>query len=310
MKTTRRHFLTTSASGLTGILATGSGTADAAESPSQKHSQALRICFLTDAHLPNANDVARLTNDQFHHQERVRAAFDHANTFKPDSFVFGGDNVFAVDQANDGGHLEVNARAQFNNWKAVVREKVKVPHHSVIGNHDLWLAHPPGIDAKTLAIESFEMPSRFYSWKMKGWKFIMLDVFGISGSPLDKEQWDWLQKELAEVMPTCVVTHAPILSLTGQLVGGTLGASKQWRELFFTRPHVKLALSGHNHMVDCCRMDQVTYICGGAVCGGWWEGAYQHFAPVFTVLDLHPDGTFKHKFIEYDGPSEKFKQMS
>lgn len=305
----RRGFLK-ALGGITAGLASFPAFSSAQPASTNKSTAGLRICFLTDAHLPNANDVARLTNDQFHHQERVRAAFDHANTFKPDAFVFGGDNIFAVDQTNDGGHLEVNARAQFNNWKAVVNEKVKVPRYSVIGNHDLWHAHPPGIDAKTLAIESFEMPNRFYSWKMKGWKFIMLDVFGISGSPLDKEQWEWLQKELTEVVPTCVVTHAPILSLTGQLVGGTVGASKQWRELFFKHPHVKLALSGHNHMVDCCRMDQVTYICGGAVCGGWWEGAYQHFAPVFTVLDLNPDGTFKHEFIEYEGPSEKFKQMN
>lgn len=317
MKNSRRNFITTSATGLTGLLVglpllsgRAAGAAPGAVSEaSGKIPGGLRICFLTDAHLPHANDVKRLTDDEFHHQARVRAAFDRANGFNPDAFVFGGDNIFAVDQENDGGHLPEAARAQFDNWKAVVKEKVRVPHHSVIGNHDIWYARPAGQDPKALAIEGFGMPNRFYSWKLKGWKFIMLDVFGITGSPLDKEQWEWLQKELAEVMPTCVVTHAPILSLTGQLVGGTVGESNQWRELFFKHPHVKLALSGHNHMVDCCRMDRVTYICGGAVCGGWWEGAYRHFAPVFTVLDLSADGTVAHRFVEYDGPSEKFKQM-
>lgn len=311
MKTNRRTFLSaTGLAGIAGMLPAGAAPSqDKRDSARHKPSDVLRISFLTDAHLPNGNDVARLTNDQFHHQERVRVAFDRANDFKPDAFVFGGDNVFAVDQSNDGGHLEANARAQFNNWKALVKEKVKVPHHSVIGNHDLWHAHPAGMDTKTLAIEGYEMPSRYYSWKMKGWKFLMLDVFGIKGSPLDKEQWDWLLGELKEVIPTCIVTHAPILSVTGQLCGGTLGASNEWRELFYTHPHVTLALSGHNHLVDVCTIDKVTYICGGAVSGGWWEGAYFHFPPVFTNLELFPDGTHSHTFVEYDGPSSKFKQM-
>ena len=315
MKISRRNFISTSSVGLTGLLVAGSlsaapeaKAATVSGSPEKRPSaDTFRICFLTDAHLPHADDVARLKDSKFHHQKRVRVAFDRANEFKPDAFVFGGDNIFAVDQANDGGHLEPAARAQFDNWKALVKEKVKVPHHSVIGNHDLWHAHPKGMDAKTLAIAGFEMPNRFYSWKMNGWKFIMLDVFGISGSPLDKEQWEWLQKELKEVMPTCVVTHAPILSLTAQLVGGTVGSPGAWRELFYKHPHVKLALSGHNHMIDCCKMDEVSYICGGAVCGGWWEGAYQHFPPVFTVLDLAPDGTFTHKFVEFEGRVEKYQ---
>ena len=57
-------------------------------------------------------------------------------------------------------------------------------------------------------------------------------------------------------------------------------------------------------MVDCCRLDRVTYICGGAVSGGWWEGDYQHFSPVFLIFDLKPDGTFDHQEIywEHDNP--------
>lgn len=309
--TTRRDFIAATAlTGISGFIAAASARAEPGGTPARSSTpNALRVCFLTDAHLPNANDVSRLTDDQFHHQQRVRAAFDHANEFKPDVFIFGGDNVFAVDQDRDGGHLEPAARAQFNNWKAVVEEKVAVPHHSVIGNHDLWLAHPPGMDAKTLAIEAFEMPNRYYSWKMKGWKVIMLDVFGIKGSPVDKEQWDWLASELKEDLPTCVVTHAPILSVTGQLIGGTVKEPNAWRELFYKHPHVKLALSGHNHMLDVCKMDQVTYLCGGAVSGGWWEGAYQHFPPLFITLELFADGTFKHTVVEHEGPSVNFKQM-
>ena len=59
----------------------------------------------------------------------------------------------------------------------MVKEKVAVPHYSVIGNHDIWSGPTP----KAMAIEAYGMPHRYYAWKMGGWKFIMLDVFGGDG---------------------------------------------------------------------------------------------------------------------------------
>ena len=93
--------------------------------------------------------------------------------------------------------------------------------------------------------------------------------------------------------------------MTAQHVGGGVGGKGfDYRVFFYKHPQVRLALSGHQHMVDCCRLDRVTYICGGAVSGGWWEGDYQHFGPVFLIFDLKPDGTFDHQEIywEHDNP--------
>lgn len=297
MQATRRKFLGSTATGLTAMLA-GAGNAPAAPAASA----GLRVCFFTDSHLPWGNTLARLTNDKFHHQERIRVAFDKANALKPDAYVFGGDNVFAVDQANDGGDKEDNARGQFENWAKVVAEKVKVPHHSVIGNHDIWRACPAGGDPKGLAIKYFGMPKRYFSWQMKGWKFVMLDVFGIKGKPVDPEQWQWLKNELACKEPVCIVSHAPIFGPSIQLVGGGVADPKALRELFLTCPNVKLALSGHNHIVDTCAIDGVTYLCGGAVSAGWWEKDYEHFPPAFVILDLKPDGSFVHKTVYWEKP--------
>jgi Icc protein len=170
----------------------------------------------------------------------------------------------------------------------------------VIGNHDIWHRCVTGETPKSLALAAFGMPNRFYSWRMNGWKFIMLDVFGLSGAPLDAEQMAWLEKELPGEEPTCVVTHAPILSVTAILVGGGISGAKILRELFYRHPNVKLALSGHNHMLDTCTMDRVTYLCGGAVCGGWWEGDYQHHLPAFTILDLGPAGEVSPQMVLWE----------
>jgi predicted phosphodiesterase len=310
MKTTRRQFAATSTVAVTGLLAhralATEATLSAPALPVRPSQGALRVCFFTDAHLPgpHTHEHARggtISDAALHYQERIRRAFDKANAFNPDAYVFGGDNVFAVDQGND----EENATAQFNNWKAVVKEKVSVPHHSVIGNHDIWRGDNP----KAMAIDAFGMPHRYYAWKMGGWKFIMLDVFGGDGK-LDakSEQSDWLIQELEkpeDKEPVCVVTHAPLAGMTAQHVGGAVrGAGFNYRAFFYERPQVRLALSGHQHMVDFCRLDRVTYICGGAVSGGWWAGDYQHFGPVFLIFDLKPDGAFDHQEIywERDNP--------
>lgn len=293
----RRTFLAQSALALAALPA-ARGAVPAL--PAMPDPARLRLCFFTDAHLPYADTLTRLPNAKFHHQERIRTAFARANAFQPEVFVFGGDNVFAVDQSNDGGDREDNARAQFANWKQVVAEQVRVPHHSVIGNHDIWHARPAGQDPKALALAGYDMPHRYYSWALKGWKFVMLDVFSVGAAPVDAEQLAWLEKELAVEQPVCVVSHAPIFSVTAQLVGGAVGKAKVLRELFLRHPNVRLALSGHNHLVDACTLDRVTYICGGAVSGAWWEGDYEHCAPAFVIIDCDPAGDIRHQVVSWE----------
>ena len=183
----RREFLGLSvAAGAAGIGLVGvSGRSEAAEAlisaptlPDPPAQSSLRICFFTDSHLPGPHTHEHdrggsISDAELHYQARIRRAFDKANAFKPAAYIFGGDNVFAVDQGNS----QENATAQFESWNAVVKEKVSVPHYSVIGNHDIWHGPTP----KAMAMEAYGMPHRYYAWKMGGWKFIMLDVFGGDG---------------------------------------------------------------------------------------------------------------------------------
>jgi hypothetical protein len=51
------------------------------------------------------------------------------------------------------------------------------------------------------------------------------------------------------------------------------------------------------HQIDRCDFDRVSYVCGGAVCGNWWDGAFHRFPPAYLIFDLERDGAFKHRTV-------------
>jgi len=293
MSVTRRDVLT----GIGSLALTPLAGAFPAVTPVARGSK--RICFFTDAHVPapapGDPDPAKTTR----HWARVRKAFDMANSYRPEAFVFGGDNVMAVDQ----GQPQAHARAMFDNWATIVKDKVKVPHVSVIGNHDIWYPKEGEVaDRKALAKAAFSMPNRYYKQSLAGWDFYLLDVF-IPGQPtgIDKEQWSWLEGELKKSnRPACLVSHAPFFGPSCQLDGDPVGGKKELRKLLRAHDNVRLALSGHQHWLDECQLDRVSYLCGGAVSGAWWGGIYEEFPPAFLILDLNPNGTFKSETIYWE----------
>lgn len=258
-----------------------------------------RICFFTDAHVPAPAPGDAHPENTTRHWARVRKAFDKANSYKPALYVFGGDNIMAVDQ----GQPEEHARAMFDNWAKIVKEKVRVPHVSVIGNHDIWYPKDREItDRKALAKECYQMPNRYHSHEALGWKFMLIDQF-MPGAPtaIDKEQFAWLDAELGKSnQPVCLVSHAPFFGPSCQLDGDPVGGKKELRKLLQKHDNVRLSLSGHQHWLDRCELDRVTYLCGGAVSGAWWGGLYEDFPPAFTILDLNADGTFRTETVYWE----------
>jgi hypothetical protein len=77
------------------------------------------------------------------------------------------------------------------------------------------------------------------------------------------------------------------------------GAGVLEREVFKQNPHVKIALSGHMHMVDRVDYLGVSYLCGGAISGNWWKGDRFEFKPGYRVLDLADDGTFTSEYVAW-----------
>jgi predicted phosphodiesterase len=111
----------------------------------------------------------------------------------------------------------------------------------------------------------------------------------------------------------------PILSITpimGQKPDAAIGPDggrnsalghavmhSDWRELkslFKEHPNVKLALSGHLHLVDEVKYGGVSYMCNGAVSGGWWKGAHLGEGDAgYALLDLYDDGRFNREYVPY-----------
>lgn len=259
----------------------------------------LRICFFTDAHVPMPKQGDPDPAKTLAATNRLKEAFKKANSFKPQLFVFGGDNVMAVDQGNPEAHAD----AQFANWAKAVKESVKVPHVSVIGNHDIWI--PEGDkpkDAKARAIKAFSMPHRFFRHDQGGWSFFLLDVFHTDKpSGIDKEQFDWLESEIKRASnPCCLVSHSPFFGPSLQLDGDPLKGKMELRKLLLKNPQVKLSLGGHQHWIDRCELDHMIYLTGGAVSGAWWDGPYQEFDPAFLILDLGTKGEVKSQTVFWE----------
>ncbi|MBC8101506.1 MAG: metallophosphoesterase [Cytophagales bacterium] len=307
---TRRRLLTaaTGAAGLAGALALPGAVSAAPTDRRVGKNGSLKVSFFTDAHVPIDKETLKPTPNN----ARVTVAFERMAREKPDLVLFGGDNVGAV----DGGHTEANARAQFDNWSALVKTHVRAPHVSVIGNHDIW--YPKDTkpdDRKAMARAAFGMPNRYYAVDRGAWKFLMLDTFHDDGCHIDAPQMEWLKKEIAAdpKKHIALVSHASILTVSCFIergkpqkgawnvpVGWMVENANELRDLFLQHPNVRLSLSGHMHHLDRCDYDAVTYLCGGAVSGSWWGGDYLHFAPAFVNLELFDDGTFTNRTIFWE----------
>lgn len=308
MSVPRRSFLHSLLGGLGLGVAARSAAAEPAASPAGTGPSPFRVAFLTDTHLPQGKpEVATSTAALIRSIQSRPAA--------PDLFLFGGDNVMAV----DGDQSDEQADEQFRLWRETVMDSLRTPVLSVIGNHDIrWKdrdsAQPEAYREKARAVSTYRMPARHYRADHGGWSFFLLDTFQYSGCELDEAQWTWFEKELAAgTGPACVVTHAPLFSATHFLepeiakgyayhvpAGWSPRGLSRFRKLFQEHPRVKLCLSGHMHTCDRVDVDNVTYVCGGAVSGNWWKGGdYRGFRPLWIELTLSPDGTWTHQRHEW-----------
>lgn len=265
----------------------------------------LRIAYFTDVHLPPIEDV----------NKRAAKAFEKAKGC--DLFLFGGDNLMAIDNKT-----EEQIQAMYNNWSAFTKQHLKKPYRAILGNHDIeqWDNSDLSFESgKKRPVQFFDMKHRFWEERMAGWRLIGLDTVHRGGSGfigyIDPEQLSWLKSVLTDTStPTLVCGHMPMLSVTAladiglQAKDNTLPISfssevsnaRDVVKLFRAAGNVKLCLSGHTHMIDRCDFGGTSYICAGAVCGGWWNGSNQGFAPAYTQIDLMSDGKFEMKNIFWE----------
>lgn len=270
----------------------------------------LRVAHMTDFHCQPELGAATGT-------ER---AMRHAMTQRPDLVLVGGDVVM------DGfSQTEARTKLQWDLYRERERSILKAPIAHALGNHDVWgwnkaASGTTGDEprwGKKWFLAEFGQEHPYRSFDQGAWHFVVLDTLlqtpdGYNGF-LDEEQMAWLKDDLAKTRkPTLVMSHIPLFSITpvataydpktgDWTVGGNMMTKNvdAIREVFAANPHVKIALSGHTHLLDRVDYAGVSYLCGGAVCGNWWKGPYGSFPPGYRILDLDDDGSFTEKYVPW-----------
>ncbi|MCS6918590.1 MAG: metallophosphoesterase [Fimbriimonadales bacterium] len=313
MKLSRRDFL----KGIGAIAIGGAFGASARATPPAPRKRVLRVAHLTDIHLqPEGVGV-----------ESTIACLKalHESRERPDLILTGGDSVMDV-----FAQKAERARTLKSLWRKVWGENCKIPSRHCIGNHDVWgwnksrsgcTGNEPDY-GKKWATELFEIEMPYYAFTQAGWKFIVLDsTFPHDNgykARLDDEQFEWLKAELRRTpatIPILVLSHMPIVCACAMFDGeneksGDWVIPGAWMhidarrivELFHQHKNVKLCLSGHIHLLDRVVYNGVTYICDGAVSGGWWRGNYHQTPPGWGLVDLYDDGSFDHEYRGYRFP--------
>lgn len=317
----RRHLLQSSAA-LAALAALGRDAAAgqppttsplASSTAAAPPRRALRFAHLTDMHIQ-----PELAADQ-----GVAACLQHIGQLsdRPELIVTGGDLVMDSFEtpADRVGML-------WDLFTSIFRQHAPVPVRHTLGNHDAFgwnkaKSKTTGSEprwGKNWACEVLGIPKPNYSFDQAGWHFVILDSVRPAGATgymakIDPEQMDWLRSDLAATkLPTVVVSHIPILTLTVLAREETNKQDKldlspglmhvdcfPLHSLFAKSGNVKLVLSGHIHRLDRCAIDNITYICDGAVCGAWWEGPKTRCDEGYGVIDLFADGTFAHQYQTY-----------
>jgi 3',5'-cyclic AMP phosphodiesterase CpdA len=270
----------------------------------------LRIAHMTDLHLDSGS----------RQEEWTRICIDHIQTLddRPDMIFNGGDTINdALDRS------EASVSEQWSIWNRV-EQKIALPVVHCIGNHDVWGVSEARDDAryaKAWAVKELNLENRYYDFEKAGWHFIVLDSTHLKDdrswytARLDEEQFRWLAGKLETIpsnRPVFIFSHIPILCAAA-FFDGDNESSGNWQipgawvhidarrivELFYKYPNVKLAISGHIHLLDEVIYNDVTYYCNGAVSGNWWKGDYHQTPAGYALINLYEDGTFDREYIAY-----------
>jgi len=276
--------------------------------PKPTGARALRFAHFTDLHITPDRDS----------EPGMKKAFETAQSDGIEMILTGGDLIMDSFAAK---------RAQVDREWALLHElfakHCKVPVEHCLGNHDIFGWCRSKADMKgdepdygyARALAEIKAASRWRSFDRAGWHFIVLS--SVEPDPKDEcgylaylndEQRAWLEKDLASTaLPTVVVSHVPIITVTPAVRGGETERKNDKTVIsgglvhldaptvhgvFRSSGKVKLVLSGHTHLIDRCEADGVTYACNGAVSGGWWRPTKTYCDPCYALVDLMSDGSF------------------
>lgn len=262
----------------------------------------LKIAHITDVHVRPEQEIPM----------RVKKCLEAIKEYPVDFVLNGGDVIHAAD------YEDISRERVLEQWAAWDECKKTIDTYEIyscLGNHDMWWAAPDENDCmygKKYVTERLQMPDRYYSFSKKGWHFIILDSNN-KGISLDPDQMHWLENELenlAEGTPVLVMTHCPILTVTGRFYPNDQHSdAEQLVRLFYKyKEHIKICVSGHMHLLDSAIYNNVHYFCNGALSGFWWgeggeksakKGYYHQTAPGFAMLTLYGDGHIEREYVTH-----------
>ena len=303
----RRSLLQTLGLSLGTLTLPTIGRANTTPSPEKP----FRIAHITDVHMMLLIGAAK----------GLAKCLDHIQSLphKPDLIINSGD---AIMDAHRGGRAI--AEKQWHTWNNVIEKELSVPIIQSLGNHDIWVKNesPESIvEGKKYALDEIKESSLYFSKDLGDWHLISLDSISpnLDGKwytgKIDEAQMHWLKNELKAIpshKPVMIVSHIPILAAC-IFFDGKRFENNQWnvpgrwmhedanelKNLFNHYPNVKLAISGHIHLLDRVEYNGVTYCCNGAVSGAWWGGNYQQTKPGYAIIDLYSDGRFTNTYSSY-----------
>lgn len=275
---------------------------------SAKRHRILRFAHITDVHLKNEFGAPAKFKRCLHHIQNQKTPVDF--------ILNGGDIVYDMNKSNLSA-----INAQWSLYHDMVKGETKLEQFCVLGNHDIWWEENnkgTAVYGKQYAMDQLGLAKPYYSFVRNGWKFICLDSvhLDIDGTwyigKLGDEQFEWLRAELqnSNGHPICILSHIPILTVTNLIekdivnswvmYGGDMHTDVyKLVSLFYQHKNVKLCLSGHIHILDQVKYNDVHYICDGAVSGAWWEGQREETAPGYGLLDFYDDGSFEFEYVNY-----------
>ena len=195
------------------------------------------------------------------------------------------------------GDIMFDDLSLYPEWERAV-QRMGVPFHQVIGNHDLDFA------ARTNEGASATFRSRFgpthYAFDLGAVHYVVLDNVFWHGAGylgyIDQRQLEWLAADLATVergATVVVLLHIPPLSTWDMRATGAKspasGNSTMNRQALYRllEPYRAYLVSGHQHELEHVREGGATHVVSGAVCGAWWSGpiCYDGTPNGYLVLD-------------------------
>jgi predicted MPP superfamily phosphohydrolase/endonuclease/exonuclease/phosphatase family metal-dependent hydrolase len=273
-----------------------------ASSPRPAPPVKMTFAFLTDVHF----DMNKSSYNG------LLQAMDRAKESGAEIILFGGDtmNVSAM-----GHDLTKEQTEEIHTKFKNTMDAAGVPCYPAIGNHDRYYDKNEGYNGGDEMFKKYFGHS-YYSFERKGVRFFFINsvqttekgVYSVSD-----EQLAWLKNELAGIplaTPIVMITHVPIYTIYYPVVKGEASPKDvvaNFKEVLaaFREHNLKLVLQGHQHLYEELFSQNVQYITGGAVCAGWWRGAYYGTEEGFLLIDVNENNKFTWTYIDYGWSPQK-----